>query len=159
MAKYIAHRLLMMLITLLGITLVSFVIINVAPGSPIEQKIQQIRFAGAGGEVSGNNNYGISDEVIEALKKQYGFDKPLHIRYLKWLKNFATFDFGESFSYEEPVIDVILQRIPISLQFGVVSLILTYLICIPLGIAKALKNNSSFDAITNFILFILYSTP
>lgn len=73
---------------------------------------------------------------MEALKKQYGFDKPLYQRYFIWLKNIATLNFGESFTYEEPVLDVIVSKFPVSLQFGVVSLILSYLISIPLGIVK-----------------------
>jgi microcin C transport system permease protein len=100
---------------------------------------------------------GVSEEVIEALKKQYGFDKPVLVRYGIWLKNIMTLNFGESFTYEEPVMNVIVSKFPVSLQFGVISLILTYLICIPLGILKAIKDGSKFDAITSFILFLMYS--
>lgn len=156
-----------MIPVLLGITIITFAIINVAPGSPIEQKIQQMRFGGAGVdggsdagmEGSGSKDSAISEEVLEALKKQYGFDKPMHIRYWIWLKNLARFDFGESFTYEEPVIDVIIERFPVSVQFGVISLILSYLVCIPLGILKALKNGSKFDVISSVILSAMYSIP
>ena len=99
-----------MIPTLLGVTVVTFIIINLAPGSPIEQRIQQMKFGGMGHEsASGraDKSSGVSEEVIEALKKQYGFDKPVHIRYWIWLKNISRLDFGESFTYEEPVIDVI----------------------------------------------------
>lgn len=152
-----------MIPTLFGITVICFLIINLAPGSPVEQKIQQIRFGGAGqGEGragADRSGSGVSQEVIEALKKQYGFDKPVHERYWIWLKNIVRLDFGDSFTYEEPVITVILRRIPISLQFGVASFILTYLICIPLGVFKAIRNNSTFDFLSSIPLFAMYSTP
>jgi len=140
--------------TLLGVTVLSFVIINLAPGSPLEQKIQNIRMSGGG-----TSNVGVSDQVIEALKKQYGFDKPVHVRYLIWLKNIATLNFGDSFSREEPVVDVIFSKFPVSLQFGLVSLFLTYLICLPLGIAKAVQDGTQFDTGTSFALMISYAIP
>tara|TARA_R110002072_G_scaffold1989_5_gene16639 strand:- start:95817 stop:96815 length:999 start_codon:yes stop_codon:yes gene_type:complete len=152
-----------MIPTLFGITLIVFMIINLAPGSPIEQKIQQMRFGGGisntGSEGSNKGDKAVSDEVVEALKKQYGFDKPVHIRYLLWLKNLATLDFGESFTYEEPVIDVIVSKFPVSLQFGVISLFLSYLICVPLGVLKAVKNGSKFDYLSSFLIMVMYSIP
>lgn len=152
-----------MIPTLLGITVIVFAIINLAPGSPIEQKIQQMRFGGmeAGGKggESTNNKSAVSQEVIEALKKQYGFDKPIHMRYLLWLKNLSRLDFGESFTYEEPVMDVIKSKFPVSIQFGLISLFLSYLICIPLGIRKAVKHGAAFDRVSSFIIFGMYSIP
>ncbi len=121
----------MMIPTLIGITVLVFGIINLAPGSPVEQKIQQMRFGGMGSESGGDGASSkesvVSEEVIQALKEQYGFDKPVHIRYWIWLKNLSRMDFGESFTYEEPVIDVIMSKFPVSLQFGVISLILSIL--------------------------------
>jgi microcin C transport system permease protein len=151
----------MIIPTLFGITLVVFVVINMAPGGPIEQKLQAIRFAGAMGGGGGpqRGDQAVSQEVIEALKKQYGFDKPLHIRYLIWMKNLAILDFGDSFTYEEPVLEVIKSKFPVSLQFGIVSFILTYLVCIPLGVFKAIKHGSTFDVVTSFVLFVSYSIP
>src|SRR5687768_7007023 len=146
MLKYFLRRLAILLPTLLGITVVVFIIINMAPGGPIEQKLQQMRFGG--GETttttaSGRGaTQGVSNEVLEALKKQYGFDRPMHERYFLWLKNIATLNFGESFTYEEPVVDVIISKFPVSLQFGIVSLVLSYLISIPLGIVKAVKSGT-----------------
>ncbi len=158
MFKYILHRLLFMLPTLFGITVVCFVVINLAPGGPVEQALTKIRFAGGGGQ--GGTAQGVSEEVLVALKQQYGFDKPLHMRYLIWLKNIATLDFGESFSHgRRPVIDVILEKLPISLQFGVASLILVYLISIPLGIAKAVRDGSQFDLWSSVLLMVAYSIP
>lgn len=165
MIKYFLRRIAVLLPTLLGVTVVVFVVINLAPGGPIEQKLQQIRFGGGGGADSGMTSsnrgasQGVSEEVMLALKKQYGFDKPLHERYFLWLKNIVTLNFGQSFTYEEPVLDVIVSKFPVSLQFGIISLILSYLISIPLGIVKAVKNGSPFDVGSSFLLSIFYSIP
>jgi microcin C transport system permease protein len=159
-----------MIPTLLGITVVVFAIINMAPGSPVEQKLQQMRFGGAlsangtggGGANLGRStgqDQGVSDEVLQALNKQYGFDKPLHERYFKWLGNLARVDFGNSFKFEEPVIDVITSKFPVSLQFGLASLILTYLVCIPLGVMMAMRAGQAFDLAAGFVLFVAYSIP
>jgi len=154
-----------MIPTLFGVTLIVFVIINLAPGSPVERKLQELQFGGAGagaGSASvsnSNDSSGVSEEVIEALKKQYGFDKPMHIRYWIWLKNLVTLDFGESFTYEEPVTNVIMSKFPVSLQFGIISLFLSYLICIPLGVLKAIYNGSKFDYFSSFSIMGMYSIP
>jgi microcin C transport system permease protein len=153
-----------MIPTLIGITIVTFVIINLAPGSPIEQRIQQMKFGGMGHEGGGggrnsDKSSAVSEEVIAAMKKQYGFDKPVHVRYWIWVKNLSRLDFGESFTYEEPVLDVIASKLPVSLQFGVVSLIMTYLVCVVLGVLKAVKHGTAFDFVSSFILFVLYSIP
>lgn len=155
MLKYFFKRILLLVPTLLGVTLISFVLLNLTPGGPIEQKIQQIRQA----QQDSGQNFGVSEEVIEGLKKQYGFDKPIHIRYIIWVKNLARLDFGKSFSFEEPALDVILSRIPISLQFGLISFLLIYLVCVPLGIKKAVGDGTSFDHVTSFFLIVLYSIP
>jgi microcin C transport system permease protein len=164
MFKYFFRRFAILLPTLLGVTVIVFAIINMAPGGPIEQKLQQIKFGGGDANntsaTSGRGaSQGVSDEVLLALKKQYGFDKPLHERYFLWLKNIATLNFGESFTYEEPVIEVIVSKFPVSLQFGIISLILSYIISVPLGILKAIKNGSLFDVSSSVILFIFYSIP
>lgn len=157
MKDYLLRRLLLIIPTLLGISLVVFVIINVAPGSPVEQKIQQMRFGG--GADGGNANVAVNSEIIESLKKQYGLDKPLMTRYGIWLKRMFTLDFGESFTFQEPVLDVIKRKLPVSLQFGIASFILTYLLCIPLGIFMAIKENTFFDRGAAIILGIMYSIP
>jgi microcin C transport system permease protein len=165
MLKYFLRRLAILVPTLLGVTIIVFAIINMAPGGPIEQKIQQLRFGGGdgGADHSGTSSrgstQGVSNEIMEALRKQYGFDKPMHERYFLWLKNIGTMNFGESFTYEEPVIDVIVSKFPVSLQFGIISLILSYLISIPLGIFKAIRHGSFFDVSSSFILFVFYSIP
>lgn len=163
MFTYLIRRLALLIPTLIGITIVVFGIVNLAPGSPVEQKIQQLRFSGSSdtGESSSGQGGGatVSKEVLDALNKQYGFDKPVHVRYWIWLKNIARLDFGESFTYEEPVIDVIMSKFPVSLQFGVLSLFFSYLISIPLGVWKAVKHGSRFDGVSSFILFVAYSVP
>ena len=165
MFKYIVKRILLMIPTFIGITLVCFVINSVTPGGPIEQKIAQMRQAGLTGSggapvgSSGNSEYGISQEVVDALKKKYGFDKPVYMQYLIWLKNVFTFDFGESFIYEEPAIKVVMDRLPVSLQFGIVSLILTYLVCIILGVLAAIRKGTAFELTTSVVLLICYSIP
>jgi microcin C transport system permease protein len=159
---FIFRRLLLLIPTFFGITLVAFVIINLAPGSPIEQKIQAIRFGNQGdrgGGTATRGTVGMNEDIINAMKKQYGFDKPIHERYIIWLKNLSRLDFGDSFTYEEPVMDVIISKFPVSLQFGVASLILTYLICVPLGMAKAIRAGSVFDAASGLVLYLAYAIP
>lgn len=164
MLQYLLRRLLLVIPTFLGITIISFVVINLAPGGPIEQRLQTIRFGGAMAEGGGKSSAtthesGVSPEVLEALNKQYGFDKPLHERYWIWLKNISRLDFGESFTYQEPVMDVIVSKFPVSLQFGIASIILTYLVSIPLGIAKAVRAGTFFDTASGLILYAAYAVP
>jgi microcin C transport system permease protein len=155
----------MMIPTMFGITILSFVIINLAPGSPIEQRLQAIRMGGAmgsgpsTGQAASRGESGVSQEVVDALKKQYGFDKPLLVRYGIWLKNLATLDFGDSFKYEEPVTQLVISKFPVSLSFGIISFILTYLVCIPLGVWKAIRHGETFDRLSSLVLFIMYSIP
>ena len=148
---YLIRRILLSIPTFIGITLVTFIIINSAPGGPIEQKLQKIR--------EGGKNANISQEILDSLAKQYGFDKPLHVRYWLWLKNISRFDFGDSFSYQEPVMDVISSKFPVSLQFGIASLLLTYIICIPLGVKKAISAGGVFDQVSGIVLYIMVSIP
>lgn len=161
MFVYLIRRLFLIIPTFIGITLVSFLIINMAPGGPVEQKLQALRFGNQSGGASaaGKDVSTVSDQVLEDLKKQYGFDKPVQERYLIWLTNISKFDFGNSFTYDLPVIEVISSKFPVSLQFGIASLLLTYLICIPLGIMKAIRSGSVFDSVSGLILYIAYSVP
>jgi microcin C transport system permease protein len=164
---YVVRRLLLMIPTLFGITIVSFVIINLAPGSPVEQRLQAIRFGGGmgggaaatGAGASSQSETGVSQEVIDALNKQYGFDKPWYERYAIWVGNIVRLDFGKSFKFEEPVVDVIASKFPVSLTFGIVSLLLAYMISVPLGVLKAIRRGSTFDVATSVLLFVTYSLP
>ena len=154
---YILRRLLLSIPTFLGITLITFLIINAAPGGPIEQKLQKIRMGGRGD--GGGKSSQISQEILDGLAKQYGFDKPVHERYFIWLRNISRLDFGESFAYQEPVTDVIFQKFPVSLSFGIASLFLTYIVCIPLGVKKAISAGGVFDQVSGIVLYALYSIP
>ena len=160
MYKYLIRRLLLFIPTLFGITLICFLIINLAPGGPIERQIAKLRFGGGLTiQNSESQRYNISQEVIESLKKKYGFDKPVLTRYFIWLKNIATLDFGNSFIYEEPAVNIVLSKLPVSIQFGLISFLLIYLISIPLGIYKAVKDSNHFDVLTSLILLVLYAAP
>lgn len=160
MLKYFLSRALISIPTLLGITVLCFFLVHLTPGGPVEQAIAQMRLAGSGGETGGGGSAAeITDTQRQWLEEYYGFDKPIYRRYFEWLGKIFTLDFGISYYYDEPVWDVILRRMPVSIVFGVVSFFATYLICIPLGILKALKNNTLFDALTSGLIFFLYSIP
>lgn len=150
-----------MIPTLWGITLVTFLIVQILPGGPVEQALSALRFGGGVATEGGASSTGgkIDEEYVQALKKHYGFDKPLHIRYWNWLQDLVVLDFGESYYYEEPVIDVIVERFPVSTIFGVTSLLLTYFVCIPLGIMKALRHRRFSDYFTSVLVFAGYSIP
>ncbi len=162
---YIINRLFAIIPTLFGISLISFVLINVAPGGPVEQALQKLKYSA---ESTSSNNSSlnsqnientVTSEVIESLKRQYGYDKPVLTRYFIWLKNLVTLDFGESFTHHRPVWDLIIEKFPVSLMFGLTSFMLTYLISIPLGLLKALWNGSRFDVVTSFLIFLTYAIP
>lgn len=101
----------------------------------------------------------IPESAMEEIKKYYGFDKPIHERYILWINNLAHLNLGKSYVYAEPVWDVITSRFPVSIYFGLISFVLTYLVCIPLGVFKAVKNGSKFDIMSSVLVFIGYSIP
>ena len=159
MREYLLKRLLVMVPTFLGITLVIFVIINLAPGGPIEQMLRDIRFGAAlgGGGLDTPAHEGVTGETLAELRRQFGFDKPLLHRYGVWLLRLFQLDFGTSFVHDEPAIEVIASKFPISLQFGVTSFFLTYLICVPLGVAKAVRDGGWFDSVSSLLVFAGYA--
>jgi microcin C transport system permease protein len=164
MANYFIRRLLLVLPTFLGITLMVFAITRIVPGGPIERIIvqaQQQRLEGGSraGLPSEEQNQPLSEEQLETLKKYYGFDKPILISYFLWLGKVLKGDLGVSTRYYDPVWDMIKERIPISLYFGILSMLLTYGICIPLGIVKAIKHKTSFDNVSSILVFIGYAIP
>lgn len=140
-----------MIPTLFGITFITFLIIQLAPGSPAELKIRADQASAF------NEQY--TKEVIEQTKKLYGLDKPIHIRYWIWLKQIVTLNFGESYKDHRPVLQILLERIPVSLQLSFISIFLVYLLAIPLGVFSAVKQKSLADRIITIALFILYSLP
>ncbi len=187
MAAYLLKRLILILPTLFGIMLVSFTVIQFAPGGPVERVIAQLtgsdvsmssRISGPSGDGLGGgaqsqmgqgsadamaSKYrgaqGLDPEFIKSLEKQFGFDKPAHERFLLMMWNYLTFDFGKSYFRDTPVIDLIAEKLPVSISLGIWMLLLTYLISIPLGIRKAVKDGEPFDVWTSGILVLGYAVP
>ena len=184
MLNYIFKRLILIIPTLLGILAVNFIIIQAAPGGPVEKAIAQIkgndvsvtsRFTSSGGEqlqssqstqlssTSQDSKYrgsqGIDPDLIKELEKQYGFDKPPLERFINMLKNYLVFDFGESFYKDKSVIDLIIEKLPVSISLGLWTTLIVYLISIPLGIKKAVRDGSDFDIFTSSLIIIGYAIP
>ncbi|HEY8566952.1 MAG TPA: microcin C ABC transporter permease YejB [Beijerinckiaceae bacterium] len=184
MLAYISRRLLLMIPTLLGIMLVSFVIVQFAPGGPVERIIAQLqgqdtgassRVSGGGGDVGGggaqpggggdasSSRYrgaqGLDPQFIRQLEQQFGFDKPAHERFLKMLWDYARFDFGKSYFRDVSVLQLIKEKLPVSITLGLWMTLLSYAISIPLGIRKAVRDGSAFDVWTSAVVIIGYAIP
>lgn len=163
MTSYFIRRFLLIIPTFFGITIITFLILQFVPGGPLETELLKLRTGGSnGGGESGATNRGtqnIPQSAIDELTKFYGFDKPIYERYLIWLGNLSKLDLGKSYVYSEPVLDVISSRFPVSIYFGLIGFLLTYIVCIPLGVYKAVKNGSKFDIITSVLVFIGRSIP
>lgn len=163
MISYFIRRLLLIIPTFIGITLAAFLVMHFVPGGPIEQQIMRYKMAmaqeGGGGSAVGQFATEISPDALEEMKRFYGFDKPVPIRYLNWLWNILHLDLGRSYTYQDPVWDVIKSRFPISIFLGLTGFVLSYLVCIPLGVWKAVKHGSKFDFFSSFIVFLGYSVP
>ncbi len=185
MGAYILRRLLLIVPTLFGIMLLNFVIIQFAPGGPVEQILMQLeegahgagataRFAGGGdaggtggataaGETGYQGAYrgsqGLEEELKAELRHQFGLDRPPLQRFFLMLWNYARFDFGESFFRSKSVIDLILEKMPVSVSLGVWTTLIAYLVSIPLGIAKAVRDGSRFDAVTSAVIVAAYAIP
>ncbi|KAA8731424.1 microcin C ABC transporter permease YejB [Acinetobacter qingfengensis] len=170
MGTYIAKRLLLMIPTLLVILLINFAIVQIAPGGPVEQAIYRAEtMKGMGNKISGaetmspDANYqgarGLSPEMIDQIKHQYGFDQPAYLRFLTMLKGYLRLDFGNSFFKDKPVIDLIKDKLPVSVSLGLWSFLLIYLISIPLGIKKARADGLLIDKTTSLLLAIGYAVP
>ncbi len=168
MWAYILKRILLMVPTLFGIVLVTFLILQMVPGGPVERMLSQLRAherAGEGGGASGSGagvRQGaaeLREEQIEYLKRLYGFDKPVHVQFWNWLARLFTFDFGESYYHHKLVVQLVLEKLPVSVSLGGWSFLLVYAACIPLGIRKAVQHGSAFDAATSAIILVGYSVP
>ncbi|ABE59299.1 microcin C ABC transporter permease YejB [Chromohalobacter israelensis] len=169
MTHYILRRLLLMIPTLLGILLLNFIIVQVAPGGPIDQMLA--RFEGmdsnastrleSGGETTGDtrNARGIDPRLEQQLRQQFGFDKPPVERFVDMLGDYATFDLGDSFFRRRPVVDLIVERLPVSISLGLWTTLLVYAISIPLGVRKALRHGSRFDVWTSGLVIVGYAVP
>jgi len=150
MRDYLIKRLLLLIPTMLGITIITFFIIQLAPGSPVERKLQIDE---------GIKSEAITQQIVEETKKLYGLDKPIYERYWIWLKQIVTLDFGRSYKDHRPVIDKIAERLPITITLNIISIFVIYLIAIPLGVYSAVKTGSFLERSSTFFLFILYSIP
>ena len=181
MTGYILRRLLLIVPTLLAIMLVNFLIIQTAPGGPVEQIVARLTGEGSaitervsrggGGEVAGGQAgpaeagggyrgaQGLDPEFIASLEKQFGFDRPLHERFVMMLGNYIVADFGESYFRNRRVVDLVLEKMPVSISLGLWTTLLVYLISIPLGIAKAVRDGSRFDVATSMIVIVGDAIP
>lgn len=180
MAAYILRRLLLIIPTLIGILTINFIIIQAAPGGPVEQTIAQLQGldTSATARVSGSQNdlssqtvtngssessyrgaRGIDPELIKEIEEMYGFDKPAHERFWQMLKNYAMFDFGESLFSDKTVVALIIEKLPVSISLGLWATLITYIVSIPLGIRKAVRDGTPFDIWTSTAIIIGYSIP
>lgn len=180
MAAYILRRLLLIIPTLLGILAINFIIIQAAPGGPVEQTIAQLqgldtsataRVSGSQNDIStqtatnggGESTYrgarGIDPELIKEIEAMYGFDKPAHERFWQMLKNYAMFDFGESLFSDKTVVELIIEKLPVSISLGLWATLITYMVSVPLGIRKAVRDGTPFDIWTSTAIIIGYSIP
>ncbi|MFC7397683.1 microcin C ABC transporter permease YejB [Chelatococcus sp. GCM10030263] len=180
MIAYIARRVLLMIPTILGIMLISFVLVQFAPGGPVERVLAQLqgtdagalgRIGGGGGDfgaqgaaaTGGGSRYrgaqGLDPAFIAQLEKQFGFDKPAPERFLMMLRDYAVFDFGKSYFRDVPVLDLIKEKLPVSISLGLWMTLISYAISIPLGIAKAVRDGSRFDVWTSVVVIIGYAIP
>jgi microcin C transport system permease protein len=177
MIAYALRRILLMIPTVLAIMVVNFFIVQAAPGGPIEQMLSRLkgtdvaateRITGAGGELKnqptgGESRYrgarGLDPAFIKELEKQYGFDKPPVERFLLMMKQYLTFDFGNSFFRDRRVVDLIKDKLPVSISIGLWTTLITYLVSIPLGIRKAVKDGSRFDVWTSGVIIVGYAVP
>jgi microcin C transport system permease protein len=170
MWSYILKRLLLMIPTLLGVMFITFVIVQFVPGGPVEQMVSQLQGRAGGLEAGGapaatpgvggyRGRQGVDAARVEEIKKLYGFDKPAPERFLQMIWQFARFDLGKSFFQNKEVSQLIKEKLPVSISLGLWAFLLTYLISIPLGIAKAVRAGAPFDTGTTFLVLLGYSIP
>ena len=165
MAAYILKRLLLMIPTLFGVLLIAFVVIQFVPGGPVEQLVAELKGKGAQGEVSAGveglyrGAKGLDEERINELKAYYGFDKPAWERFVEMLGNYLSFNLGDSYFHHQSVMELVISKLPVSIRLGVWTFLITYLTCIPLGVAKAVRDGTPFDVVTSTVVLIGYAIP
>jgi microcin C transport system permease protein len=163
MLTYILKRILLMIPTLLGALTITFVVIQFVPGGPVEQLMAEARTSekgGAGGEGGGYKaSRDIDKKQLEELKQLYGFDQPAHVRYGQMLVNFARFDLGRSFMFNKDVFGLILEKLPVSISLGLWSFLVAYLVSIPLGVVKAVREGTSFDVASTLVVLVGFAMP
>ena len=163
MFTYILKRILLMLPTLLGVLFLTFVVIQFVPGGPVEQYLAEAK-AGAGGSAEGGGmgyrgSQGVDPKRIEQIKALYGFDKPAHERFIQMVGQFARFDLGKSFFQNKAVSELIWEKLPVSISLGLWTFFISYLIAVPLGVAKAVRAGSRFDLVTTLLILLGYAIP
>ncbi len=172
MGRYVLRRLLLILPTLFGVMVINFIIVQFAPGGPVEQALAEAAgFGGSstasissaamgpGGESGYTGSSGMNPALVERLEKQFGFDKPAHERFFMMIWSYAQLDFGTSYFQDRPVVDLVIERLPVSISLGLWSLLLIYSISIPLGVAKAVRDGQRFDIWTSGVVFTAYAIP
>ncbi len=164
MLSYLLKRILLMIPTLIGVITLTFVVIQFVPGGPVEQMMMELKGRGGGGEASGGGaeyrgRRGVDPERIKEIQALYGFDKPPLERYLMMLERFARFDLGQSYFQHRSVWELVKSKLPVSVSLGLWTFFLTYLISVPLGIAKAIRAGSRFDVVTSMIVLVGYAIP
>lgn len=160
MFSYIFKRLLLMVPTLIGVLTVTFIVIQFVPGGPVEQILAEARAGQSSGEASAYKaGRDIDKKQLEELKKLYGFDKPAHVRYFEMLGNFARFDLGRSFMQNKDVWTLIKDKLPVSVSLGLWTFLIAYMVSIPMGIAKAVRDGSTFDNVTTMVVLIGFAIP
>lgn len=165
MTSYFIRRFLLIVPTFIGVTILVFTLTRLVPGGPIERMLNEAAITGAdqmSSVTSGYDGYGssaLSNDQIEELKAYYGFDKPIFVSYAEWVWKVVRLDLGTSTRYTEPVWDIIKDRFPISIFYGITTLILTYGVCIPLGIVKAIRHRTIFDNLSSAFVFFGYAIP
>jgi microcin C transport system permease protein len=166
MAAYILKRLLLMIPTLFGVMLITFVVTQFVPGGPVESLIHELQKSARSGEASSGAEgllyrgaSGIDAERLKELKALYGFDKPASERFFAMMKNYFSFDFGYSHYQHKSVLDLVMSKLPVSISIGLWTFFIVYLTCIPLGIAKAVRDGSTFDVATSTLILVGFAIP
>lgn len=163
MWAYILKRLLLMIPTLFGVLLLTFVVIQFVPGGPVDQYLAEARAGLGSGAEGGGSLYrggqGVDPKRLEEIKALYGFDKPAHERFWQMLGQFARFDLGQSFFQNKPVAQLIAEKLPVSMSLGLWTFLISYAVAVPLGVAKAVRAGSRFDLVTSVIVLVAYAIP
>src|SRR4051795_1999925 len=160
MFSYILKRVLLMLPTLFGVLLLTFIVTQFVPGGPVEQYLAEAKRVGGGGDTSAyRGGQGVDPKRIEQIKQLYGFDKPPTERFFKMLGQYARFDLGRSFFQNKPVGQLILEKLPVSISLGLWTFFISYLIAVPLGVSKAVRAGTRFDFVSTLIVLLGYAIP
>ncbi|MFN2353059.1 MAG: microcin C ABC transporter permease YejB [Desulfopila sp.] len=166
MTVYIFKRILLMIPTLFGVMVITFTVTQFVPGGPVEQLIAEMEGIGkGGGEVGGGGSSlyraasGLESERMEQLRELYGFDKPPVMRFFSMIKSYLVFDFGSSYYYKKTVVELVISKLPVSMSLGLWSFIIVYGVCVPLGIAKAVRHGSPFDVFSSTVILVGYAIP